>query len=561
MSEDINKHLLSQFYGFRGDDSERKFLSSSKGIESFENLTDVECLSTEHLISSEETGKNQYTEEESEKVYDENNEGSLSKSPHVLTIEDLLKENEKTLESEDLNSEPEIIDDPKDDKNVPTKNFTRLEDTFTKAMAKASETPVQGDMNSSMTSLNMSFTASPVTKAKRLWRQKTILARENVITSPNLLEKFSGTHLNLNNAGICVFPVDILQQLTCLQMLYLDSNNLVELPDEIFTTLKNLKWLDVRNNHLVIIPSCVKGHASLETLLLQGNNIEKLPLELGLVPNLKNLQVAHNPLTFPPKEILDLDCSRIINFLRTMWNVEHPNETIQLRKLSDHKIEKKPSTIICYQPRPLIKLVKSSRYSMLAPKTSKTSVRSKTLNYKPSSRCQSAGGNIAYQQKMLWMATAKELLQDQAAKLQRSIDRNALEQWRYSYKRPHSRRSDKLNRSLSAPFALHDESFEKNLDNERKVKSSRGRPQLNSSRFNENFNELVESLKKLGDARASGRMSPMTEKNKIKAEIEKIAELQKKLQDLKFYNDSVNTPYEGSENLAKKYVTPPSIII
>lgn len=66
-----------------------------------------------------------------------------------------------------------------------------------------------------------------------------------------------------------------------LQMLYLDSNNLVELPDEIFTTLKNLRWLDVRNNHLMTIPSCVKGHSSLETLLLQGNNIEKLPLELG----------------------------------------------------------------------------------------------------------------------------------------------------------------------------------------------------------------------------------------------------------------------------------------
>lgn len=66
-------------------------------------------------------------------------------------------------------------------------------------------------------------------------------------------------------------------------MLYLDSNNLVELPDEIFTTLKNLRWLDVRNNHLVVIPPCVKGHASLETLLLQGNNIEKLPLELGVI--------------------------------------------------------------------------------------------------------------------------------------------------------------------------------------------------------------------------------------------------------------------------------------
>lgn len=50
------------------------------------------------------------------------------------------------------------------------------------------------------------------------------------------------------------------------------------------------------------------------------------------------------------------------------------------------KIEKKPSTIICYQSTPLKKLVKSSRYSTLTPKTSKTSVRSKALNYRPSSR-------------------------------------------------------------------------------------------------------------------------------------------------------------------------------
>lgn len=64
-------------------------------------------------------------------------------------------------------------------------------------------------------------------------------------------------------------------------MLYMDSNKLINIPSELFTTLIHLKWLDVRNNQLTSIPTTVKGHANLETLLLQGNNIQELPLELG----------------------------------------------------------------------------------------------------------------------------------------------------------------------------------------------------------------------------------------------------------------------------------------
>lgn len=64
------------------------------------------------------------------------------------------------------------------------------------------------------------------------------------------------------------------------QMLYLENNNLSELPDELFPSLKFLQWLDVRNNQLASLPSNVAGHQSLETILLQGNKIERLPLEL-----------------------------------------------------------------------------------------------------------------------------------------------------------------------------------------------------------------------------------------------------------------------------------------
>lgn len=65
-----------------------------------------------------------------------------------------------------------------------------------------------------------------------------------------------------------------------IQMVYLASNNIEVLPGEIFTHLKHLQWLDVRSNLLESIPTAIKWHSSLETLLIQDNRIESLPLEL-----------------------------------------------------------------------------------------------------------------------------------------------------------------------------------------------------------------------------------------------------------------------------------------
>lgn len=65
------------------------------------------------------------------------------------------------------------------------------------------------------------------------------------------------------------------------QMLYLDSNRLTEFPQELFLRLPHLQYLDVRNNRLKSIPPTIRGHQQLQTFLLQDNDIEKLPLELG----------------------------------------------------------------------------------------------------------------------------------------------------------------------------------------------------------------------------------------------------------------------------------------
>lgn len=63
-------------------------------------------------------------------------------------------------------------------------------------------------------------------------------------------------------------------------MLYVADNNLTILPAEVFTSLKYLEWLDIRNNQLSSLPKSIESHPCIETLLLQGNKIEELPLEL-----------------------------------------------------------------------------------------------------------------------------------------------------------------------------------------------------------------------------------------------------------------------------------------
>lgn len=65
------------------------------------------------------------------------------------------------------------------------------------------------------------------------------------------------------------------------QYLYLEGNELTELSKDFFPSLRHLKWLDVRNNQLKNIPSTIVDHPTLQVLLLEGNQVETLPVEIG----------------------------------------------------------------------------------------------------------------------------------------------------------------------------------------------------------------------------------------------------------------------------------------
>nr|XP_014346353.1 PREDICTED: leucine-rich repeat-containing protein 27 isoform X4 [Latimeria chalumnae] len=72
-----------------------------------------------------------------------------------------------------------------------------------------------------------------------------------------------------------------------IEYLYLEGNSLSKLPDDFFYQLPYLIWLDLRNNQLTSLPSAIGKHRYLTTLLLEGNPIKQLPVELRLTRKLQ----------------------------------------------------------------------------------------------------------------------------------------------------------------------------------------------------------------------------------------------------------------------------------
>lgn len=83
-----------------------------------------------------------------------------------------------------------------------------------------------------------------------------------------------------SNQKLAEVPPHILDMCN-LKMLYLEANAIETLPEDFFTRLPKLTWLDLRNNKLKSIPKSIGEHECLENLLLADNEIEELPNEIG----------------------------------------------------------------------------------------------------------------------------------------------------------------------------------------------------------------------------------------------------------------------------------------
>ncbi|XP_066245069.1 leucine-rich repeat-containing protein 27-like [Euwallacea similis] len=137
--------------------------------------------------------------------------------------------------------------------------------------------------------------------------------------------------LDYSKSNLTEIPETILDMVN-LKMLFLEQNSLVQLPESFFHRLPNLTWLDLRSNQLQELPKSIAHHEHLEHLLLTNNNISALPNELGLATNLKALQVADNPLIYPPKKIVQQGTNSIKNFLREKYDIECANRVEEQRK-------------------------------------------------------------------------------------------------------------------------------------------------------------------------------------------------------------------------------------
>ncbi|XP_070514970.1 leucine-rich repeat protein lrrA-like isoform X1 [Cardiocondyla obscurior] len=349
MSKDIAESLLTRYYGISKDQKAKTLPSIQECLDNGKNECD-KLICEQSTVERNDNGISEGTRVQENDIENE------KKSSKVNT----LARSSRALEWENLDNE-EISSKFDDILELNTSNL--YENTYISPDEKTYNLAICGKPTS--TSLGLEDTegndsylslsedalldsASDVssTVGNKKLQTAAITFIPPSTPPPSRTSVYNKQFIDLTNTGLTVLPIETIEKYSTIQMLYLENNNLSELPEKLFVALQHLQWLDVRNNLLTSLPTSIKSHSSLETILLQGNKIEKLPLELCLVPNLKILNVAHNPIVVPPKDIIALGFFSILSYLRSEWNKLHPNKPITFVK---QKIEPQASTILCYR--------------------------------------------------------------------------------------------------------------------------------------------------------------------------------------------------------------------
>ncbi|XP_014615800.1 PREDICTED: LOW QUALITY PROTEIN: E3 ubiquitin-protein ligase LRSAM1-like [Polistes canadensis] len=482
----VTRELLEQYYGFNNESNNDRYLSIHKSVNNKdayekENIDEQMILNeTEEILTKEDV--------QSEKKYNEEESTDLCR--HNLS--ELDEEEEKVDKSITLESINNCI---KLDKVLLLNNFLNIKYVlifvFTRAqdpeVLRTSELcPVSADDLDSTSDISSVITQDATQESNKQY--------EDLVPISNKKFVYNSMFVDLSNARLTVLPDNITQHFSTIQMLYLENNALSEIPDELFPSLQNLEWLDVRNNQLKSLPKNIKFHSSLHTLLLQGNQIQMLPLELCLIPRLKNLQVACNPLTMPPENVVALGCSSILTFLKIEWNKLHPDE-IEIG--------------VTYET------------------------------------CASKGIDFVRQKQLLWINKITEMLNKEASVLQKMKDKIALQKWRDDKSSFHkSMEKATKRREGDIPFATEDvnDLYITNAENNSvryftKICSLQSRIKLYN--MNKKIIELLDSLNTINMDGITNmtlrKMIPSLYKNRLQVRL-----LQKEIHHLQRYNISMS---------------------
>ena len=179
--------------------------------------------------------------------------------------------------------------------------------------------------------------------------------------------------VDISGFGITTIPSSV-WSFNTLTYLNVSSNNLENLPDNIFENFPLLTWLDVRFNKIKFLPTVgMNSHDRLKVLLLQGNLIKTLPLELGYIESLNDIQFDGNPIEFPPAEILAQGTSMIKDFLAAVLHANGGVPKISGEKgtMRDNEVE--------FEERPTVRIkpISSSAGTQHASKPNKNAIPSK----------------------------------------------------------------------------------------------------------------------------------------------------------------------------------------
>ncbi|KAK0159119.1 hypothetical protein PV328_010043 [Microctonus aethiopoides] len=573
--------LLKTYYGF-GRENEK----ATKVLPNYENVIDrpnifKKSIATEYIVdSSDENAGDKQCSAEANVSDDQTNNDTEEK--HIRSWRAIVNDGDINDDDIYVNNEELILDS----KEINNDNFINNDAIMgIKVIPQSSRKEDVHDEPATVgqTSLGIldvlvqenvsNVSLSSEKKLKKKSRSTTLTQNSSLQLYPlqcNSLKQIEfncdGEFSDMSNASITQFPINLLDKLRNIKILYLENNALVHLPEELFTKLNFLQWLDVRHNRLITLPSTIKYHSSLETILLQENRIERLPLELGVVPNLEAVQLQGNPLIYPPPDILAQGFKEIIKFLRKQWNVEHPDEAVYIAEETKSKsitFNHKPSTVKkCLRSTKMPTVTKSS--SIILPKLKQTnlSIREKTWSYKPSNRCNNSERNDIMEAKLQWIAKVKEKLNKQTAILQRVKDKDVLKKWRQdrrtfdqSIKKAVNRTSDDI------PYGVD----YTDIPYLKQQNQSQNEKQMYSPKkdINSRMSEISTSLKKLEIDKRSGKLDVKTELKRLEVEIKKLSNLQQQIHSLNIENETAMSKYKdvNSKNIEKNYLAPPSIII